>query len=579
MRHEKRDRKPAHLVSTAVIPAATPLLLTTAPPRTAPDKILAAIAECDRHESFIAFTRYTHVAHFHATIGTVPPALDKRLLDDFSLTSVELSAVRRTSKTAADATLAEALAMEFRIPLIGECLRDGCISPRQFQRLVTFTDLIEHEDYAGQVDAAIAAELRRHGTWSDPRLRDLVDRIICRHDPDAVRRRSEAAKKNRDCHPYPLADGMAELRVSATPEDIELAMDCVRALASTVCKHDPRAVWARRSDAAISRLQGIPFECQCDRPDCTSITKDFALSERHARIAVHVVCGCGTLDDEEHHGGPSTPGPDPSAPVPSAPAPDGHGPGTPEPDPPQPDVPESADRPMGSDAPGFLNGYGIISGQHVRDIAARPDAVVRPLNHPGERLPAHLPSDPYRFSQALDTFIRARDGYCVFPGCPRPAWACDLDHVTEYDHRNPARGGQSSPINGNPKCRFHHLAKTFTEWLDDQYRGADGLTHTEFRSPHGLIVEGHGHTNEILFPGLRNIEFNPPPPPPAGSGKTEAAAELRGCGPPQRHRTRAAEKLARRRRERKLNRRDRLAREERRQHPAASADLAAEPDF
>nr|WP_268746909.1 DUF222 domain-containing protein [Tomitella biformata] len=554
MRPKKRALQAFELTS---ISDSSRLQLPEVPSGAAAADILSAIAECDRNESFIAYTRYAHVALLHADVSTVPPDADKRLLDDFAMTTVELSAVRRATKSAATATLAEALAMESRIPLIGECLRDGHISPRQFQRLVTFTDLIDREDYASQVDAAIAAELRLDGTWSDPRLRDLVYRVISRHDPDAVRRRHEAAKRDRGCHAYPLADGMAELRITATPEDVDLAMAAVRALALTVCEHDGRSAWARQSDAAVSRLQGVPFACQCDRPDCTSAANGLELSEQHARIVVHVVCGCETLDDEGHQR-ESGPQPGPSEPTPEDPA---------------PEDPAPTDEPSGADTPGFLNGHGLISAGHVRDIAARPDAVVRFLNKPGEALATHLPSDPYRFSRALDTFIRARDGYCVFPGCNCPAWAGDLDHVGEFDHRNPARGGQTSSHNGNAKCRFHHLVKTFTDWLDDQYLGPDGRTRIEFRSPRGLIVEGRGHTNEVLFPGLRDIEFHSPAPPQTARPSPEDRA------PPRRRRTRIADKLARRRHERKLNRLDRLSGAHKRAHPATGISLPTDPDF
>ena len=96
--------------------------------------------------------------------------------------------------------------------------------------------------------------------------------------------------------------------------------------------------------------------------------------------------------------------------------------------------------------PAFMDGHGVISAAHLRDLLARDDVRVRPLNpQSGEQartsLPTYLPSDPYRPSTALDTFIRARDGYCTIPGCDQPAWKCDIDHVQEYDHDNPGEGG------------------------------------------------------------------------------------------------------------------------------------------
>ena len=474
--------------------------------------LLTSIRQCDRDESLIAYTRYLFIEQLHAGTCTANPAEDLRLLDDLTATASELAIARRVTGWAAMTMLTEALALTHRIPAVGECLRDGVISPRQFQRLVVFTDLIDGEAYANQVDNAIAAALRRKGVCSDRRLRDLADRVIHRHDPDAVRRRHEQARSERGLSSRPLPDGMAEIGVIASAEDTCVAMEAVEALIATVCAHDPRSKHARRSDAAISRLQGTRFRCECDLEDCDAVASQEDLSEQHARIVVHVICQDGTLraPGTEHDGG-------------------------------------------SDERPGFLDGHGVISAAHVRDIAARPDALIRPLNpNPGHALPTHLPSDPYRFSTALDTYIRARDGYCVFPGCNHSAWASDIDHVTEYNHQNPADGGRTTPLNGNVKCRFHHLLKTFGGWLDDQYLGPDGLTHTKIVTPGGYSTHGHGHTNEALFPALQSIAFTDPP-----AAEVPSVLALGPRAGPQRRRTRLAAKHARRRYERQLNRRDR----------------------
>ena len=215
---------------------------------------------------------------------------------------------------------------------------------------------------------------------------------------------------------------------------------------------------------------------------------------------------------------------------------------------------------------GFMDGYGIISAEHVRDIAARPDTVthrVVPTNTPENAdgtytLPAHG-TDPYRPSTALDEAVRCRDGYCADPGCAHSAWTADNDHVTEYDHHNPEAGGHTSYENLNTKCRYGHIQKTFGNWIDDQYRDpATGQLVTEYITPEGFVIPGDAETFEDTFPGLRRLRFTPPTtgdPPP------------RRIKPPEtnpHHRTRAANKHARRRAERHRNRQRRLAREERR---------------
>lgn len=81
--------------------------------------------------------------------------------------------------------------------------------------------------------------------------------------------------------------------------------------------------------------------------------------------------------------------------------------------------------------------------------------------------------------------MRIRDGYCTVLGCEAPAWSVDLDHVTEYDHQHPERGGRTEPLGLNGKCRFHHLLKSFSHWVGDQFLGPDGHTIRVWYTPKG----------------------------------------------------------------------------------------------
>jgi hypothetical protein len=68
---------------------------------------------------------------------------------------------------------------------------------------------------------------------------------------------------------------------------------------------------------------------------------------------------------------------------------------------------------------------------------------------------------------------------CVFPGCGRPARACDLDHIVAW--RADGTGGATTSWNLAPLCRAHHRLKTHGRW---SYRR---LTWTSFEwtSPTG----------------------------------------------------------------------------------------------
>jgi hypothetical protein len=425
--------------------------------------------------------------------------------------------------------------MRDRLPRVGRKLRDGTISPRQFRLIVAHTELIDGQDWAPQVDAAIADILgTRGGTWSNKRLIDMVDRIIFRHDPDAVRRRHERAKETRSVWVLPDKDGMATLGASMTAQDANIALRNVFLLAATVCPKDPRSESARRCDALFALLTGLRFECDCAREDsAAAIPEPGVLAQWVAdqqnqavakgRVLVHVIADQATVDGRD-------------------------------------------------DNPAFMDGHGVISAAHLRDLLARDDVRVRPLNPQfGEEvetsLPTHLPSDPYGPSTALDTFIRARDGYCCVPGCDQPAWNCDIDHCAEYDHDDPAAGGQTSPDELGAKCRLHHNLKTFAEgWVDDQYRNPEGRLVSEVVSPEKVRFPGPAETNADLFPSLNTIAWHDPDP----------SATAPADQPKRRPRDRTKDKHRRRRAERAANRRHRLAAEwqraeqeyhRRREHP------------
>jgi hypothetical protein len=82
---------------------------------------------------------------------------------------------------------------------------------------------------------------------------------------------------------------------------------------------------------------------------------------------------------------------------------------------------------------------------------------------PAVPLPSTQPGDRYRPSVVLDSYIRIRDYYCMWPGCEKKAWGADLDHTCEYNHENPEAGGCTHPSEMKALCRFHHLLKAYSE--------------------------------------------------------------------------------------------------------------------
>jgi hypothetical protein len=65
----------------------------------------------------------------------------------------------------------------------------------------------------------------------------------------------------------------------------------------------------------------------------------------------------------------------------------------------------------------------------------------------------------YRIPGRLRALVEARDQYCRYPICRRPAAQCDIDHTVPYDH-----GGLTCRCNLAGGCRRHHRMKTLTSW-------------------------------------------------------------------------------------------------------------------
>ena len=528
-----------------------------------------------RANAMVAWIEYREIAAMHTVLSqTGKPeasAQGVRMLDIETQAAARVAMSQGLTQRQAEKWLGEAIAMRDRIPSVGRCLRDGIITPRQFRLAVSHTELVEDKD-AAKIDRGIAATLRsRGGTWSNRRLVDMIDRIVFRHDPDAVRRRHEKAKQARSVWVVPEADGMATLGATMTAHNAAIAYHAVLALAALACPHDTRSREARSSDALFALLTGTAFECDCARTDCTAqIPEPDALAAWVAgqqnravakgRVLVHVIADQATVDGRD-------------------------------------------------DEPAFIDGHGVISAAHLRDLLARDDVRVRPLNPTtgatgsasnmgennsndaaavGVSLPTHLPSDPYRPSTALDTFIRARDGYCTVPGCDKPAWQCDIDHIAEFDHDDPTAGGQTTPDELGAKCRFHHNFKTFAHsWVDDQYRDNEGRLVSEVVSPEGIRFPGPAETNSDLFPSLDGIRWHDPSrdldtaTPGLDTLRSSVAEHSTTASQPLDHRkprlrNRTKDKHRRRRAERAANRKQRLATEwqhaeqeyhRRREHP------------
>ncbi|MCG7634196.1 HNH endonuclease [Gordonia McavH-238-E] len=508
-----------------------------------------------RGESYLAWHRYQTIAAM--TDRLVTTSASGFVMDGHADCAARIARQGAVSRRQAEILIDEAIALRDRLPDTADTLRDGFLSQWQIRLILSRTELIPADDpIIPALDAEIAGTLRRRsGVWDRARLRDMVDRLVFRHDPDAVRQRRKDAMDQRGVWTHELPDGTAELTAVMSAENVRISAKAVRVLADAVCKRDGRKRGHRQSDAMFALLTRTAFECQCaDDEPCIADIPDpqSVLDAVRAEIVIHVVTDAATL--------------------------------------------------AGAPGVGFLDEHGIISDEHVRDLAARPDATLTPVTpartqptyvatndddhrrtaqrpasaedtradddnggattrsdgEPGDTTasvavvyPATHPGNGYRPTASCADFVRVRDGYCTEPGCTRSAFACDLDHVTEYDHTDPARGGATSSENLNAKCRPSHLLKTHGDSVDVQYRDEDGRLVTEYETPEGVTLPGDAETLEDTFPNLRRIRFEQAaqaPPTPHIIASVDNS---------ERTTSRLDAKLARRRQERARNRKAR----------------------
>ncbi len=103
----------------------------------------------------------------------------------------------------------------------------------------------------------------------------------------------------------------------------------------------------------------------------------------------------------------------------------------------------------------------VVAGDPHHDHAEHPDG------HGGHPTPPPG-ALTYTPGTALATYIRAQYPTCRHPGCTIASNRCDLDHIVEFDHHNPHRGGWTIAANLAPYCRTHHNLKTSKLWTTEK---------------------------------------------------------------------------------------------------------------
>jgi hypothetical protein len=240
--------------------------------------------------------------------------------------------------------------------------------------------------------------LRRAGNQTVGQFDASVRRAVISADPRQADERHDDAVEQRCVVVTPADDGMAELQALLPAEGATLIKTVLDSLASVKSSGDLRTADQRRADCFVDVF--------------ARVLADPALPEHHGRRpAVQVTVAASTL--------------------------------------------------LGCDElPADLDGYGPISAQTARRIAADPTGTWRRLlTDPATGRLLEYGRTSYHPPADLADYVIARDRRCTFPGCRRSARHCDLDHADAW-----CTGGETCPHNLHALCRRHHRAKHDAGW-------------------------------------------------------------------------------------------------------------------
>jgi hypothetical protein len=414
-----------------------------------PSALVAAVLSSYRLEAMLMARRLAAVAALlrlrMAAAERVNTERGYALIDGFEQTTAEVAAAMNLSPMAASYLVSHAQALDFRLPKVAALLAEGRTDWRTVRLIIGRTDLVTDGALIAKLDESLAARIGTWHSWSKQRIVNAVDAAVRVVDPDAARERRAEAEDHRYISVTAQDNGMAEIygsvaAAAATAFDRRLSQ-----LAKQVCPADPRTMDQRRADALGALTEGRRLACACGKPDCPSRTEDTGCNSDSggAQVVVNVVASEQTVKGD-------------------------------------------------SSQPGYLEGYGLIDAEQVRELAAAASLrLADPQTSAAEAL-------RYQPSAALERAIRCRDLTCRFPGCSRPAMVCDIDHTIPFNHVDPKAGGLTVPWNLKCLCRQHHRLKTFGGWRDAQL--ADGTV--VWTSPTGQIYRTAPAGAE-LFPQWR----------------------------------------------------------------------------
>jgi Domain of unknown function (DUF222) len=448
------------------------------------DQLMGIISASQRLASRAAWTEMAAIREYAARHSGSRPA------DEFA--PVELGYELHLSGQSAAQQMQYALAVASRLPATFAALAAGQIHPVHLRIIEDETRFLTDGD-AAKADAVLS---RQAPGLTFGEVRYAARKLVLKLDPEAARKRKEAARGEAHVRRFREDSGNAGMVARELPSDEVLAS------------------WQHVEQRALElRAAGMPG----------------TLRELRVRAYLDLL---QERDSRDQPAGPVRTNGGAVANAPDQPPPDSDPPGGAEPDDPDPgNGPDGSGGNGGpgpvpglgrgagpslaalvtitipwdtwqgrSDTPGEADELGPLDADDARDLAAaaarhphtrwcftvlNPDGTAAAHGclfgrHPpntGPPGPHNLTMTPvardpcdhahaevgYHPSRKLAHLIRARSATCTAPGCRRPATRCDLDHTVPWD-----QGGLTCECDLAPLCRYHHRCKQAEGWHLEQ---------------------------------------------------------------------------------------------------------------
>ncbi|MHA3702302.1 DUF222 domain-containing protein [Jatrophihabitans sp. YIM 134969] len=323
------------------------------------------------------------------------------------------------SGTSAYHRMMQAVTLVEVAPAISAQLRIGAIGVHHARVAANTLRVVEPE-----VARTVEREVVDDPGWRTPsQLERTLQAAIIKHDPEGAKARNRERRRERDVRVRAEADGMCSLWALLPAEQGHAVAKTIDAHArSSKARNAPgddRTLANCRADALVElTLRPVrPATVEPDTGPSTEPGTDLATAPRmHGqRPEIQVVVGWTTL--------------------------------------------------MGlDDLPGFLHGHGVIDAATVRRIAYDECATWRRiLTDPASGQLLDYGRKTYSPPRNLEDFVIARDQYCRFPTCDRPAVTCDLDHRHDWNN-----GCQTRQQCLDALCRRHHRLKHEGGWVHER---------------------------------------------------------------------------------------------------------------